>query len=140
MKRQFVGFLVYDDIYFWLLFLRFVEPVSKPESKEGYCYTCCIYICSLRGWDIQGSIPNKGHVIFFQLNSKTLFKDSDPVSSHLILTGAIQTCECSLIGYHCTISLKCAKLVDEKNNRLFCCVSVRDFEPKILIKGVHLTN
>jgi len=32
------------------------------------------------------------------------------------------------------------KLVDEKNNRLFCCVSVRDFEPKILIKDVHLTN
>jgi len=35
---------------------------------------------------------------------------------------------------------KCAKLVDKKNNRLFCCVSVLDFEPKILIKGVHLTN
>jgi len=35
---------------------------------------------------------------------------------------------------------KCAKLVDEKNNRLFCCVSVRDFEPEILIKGVLLTN
>jgi len=34
----------------------------------------------------------------------------------------------------------CEKLVDEKNDRLFCCVSVRDFEPKILIKGVHLTN
>jgi len=31
---------------------------------------------------------------------------------------------------------QCAKLVDEKNNRLFCCVSVRDFESKILIKGV----
>jgi len=28
---------------------------------------------------------------------------------------------------------KCAKLVDENNNRLFCCVSVCDFEPKILI-------
>jgi len=26
---------------------------------------------------------------------------------------------------------KCAKLVDEKNNRLFRCESVRDFEPKI---------
>jgi len=26
---------------------------------------------------------------------------------------------------------KCATLVDEKNNRLFCCVSVRDFEAKI---------
>jgi len=38
--------------------------------------------------------------------------------------------------------IKCAKLVDEKiiDNRLFCCVGVRDFEPKILIKGVHLTN
>jgi len=23
---------------------------------------------------------------------------------------------------------------------MFCCVSVRDFESKILIKGVHLTN
>jgi len=32
------------------------------------------------------------------------------------------------------------KKIDEKNNRLFCCVSVRDFEPKILIRGVHLTN
>jgi len=28
---------------------------------------------------------------------------------------------------------KCAKLADKKS-------SVRDFEPKILIKGVHLTN
>ena len=35
---------------------------------------------------------------------------------------------------------KCAKPVDEKNNRLFCFVRVRDFEPKILIKGVHRTN
>ena len=26
-----------------------------------------------------------------------------------------------------------------KKNRLFCCLSVRDFEPNILIKGVHLT-
>ena len=33
---------------------------------------------------------------------------------------------------------QCAKLVDEKNNRLFCCVSVRDFESKILIKGVKM--
>ena len=32
------------------------------------------------------------------------------------------------------------KLVDEKYNRLFCCLSARDFESKILIKGVHLTN
>ena len=31
-----------------------------------------------------------------------------------------------------------AKLVDEKNNRLFCCLSVRDFEPKILIKCTNL--
>ena len=35
---------------------------------------------------------------------------------------------------------KCAILVDEIDNRLICCVSVRDFEQKILIKGVHLTN
>ena len=35
---------------------------------------------------------------------------------------------------------KCAKPVDEKKNRLFCFVRVRDFEPKILIKGVHRTN
>jgi len=35
---------------------------------------------------------------------------------------------------------KCAKVVDEKNDQLFCCLSVRDFEPKILFKGVHLTN
>ena len=27
-----------------------------------------------------------------------------------------------------------------KKNRLFCCVSVRDFEPKILNKDVDLTN
>jgi len=47
---------------------------------------------------------------------------------------------CALIGCHCTkVSTKSAKLVDEKYNRLFCCVSVRDFESKILIKGVHLT-
>jgi len=32
------------------------------------------------------------------------------------------------------VHTKCAKLVDEKKNRLFCCASVRDFEPKILIK------
>jgi len=33
------------------------------------------------------------------------------------------------------VHTKCAKLVDEKYNQLFCCVSVRDFdEPKILIK------
>ena len=28
-----------------------------------------------------------------QLNSKTLFKDGDPVSSQFIFPGAIQTCE-----------------------------------------------
>ena len=28
----------------------------------------------------------------------------------------------------------------EKNDQLFCCLSVRDFELKILFKGVHLTN
>ena len=27
----------------------------------------------------------------------------------------------------------------KKNNGLFCCLSVRDFEPNVLIKGVHLT-
>ena len=26
------------------------------------------------------------------------------------------------------VHTKCAKLVDEKNNRLFCCLSVHDFE------------
>jgi len=35
---------------------------------------------------------------------------------------------------------KCAKLVDEKNNQLFCCLSVRDFQLKILFKSAHLTN
>jgi len=39
-----------------------------------------------------------------------------------------------------TTFVQCAKIVDEKNNRLFCCLSDRDFEPNILIKGVHLTN
>jgi len=38
------------------------------------------------------------------------------------------------------IRTKCAKLVDEHNNRLFCCLSDCEFEPKILIKGVHLTH
>jgi len=48
---------------------------------------------------------------------------------------------CALIGCHCTtVYTKCAKLVDEQINRLFCCVSVRDSEPNILIKGVHLTH
>jgi len=31
--------------------------------------------------------------ISIQFNSKTLFKDGDPVSSQLIFPGAIQTCE-----------------------------------------------
>jgi len=37
---------------------------------------------------------------------------------------------------------KFAQNVDEQNYQLFCCESVRNFEPKILIKlkGVHLTN
>ena len=30
--------------------------------------------------------------------------------------------------------------MDEKNNRLFCCLLVLDFKPKILIKVVHLTK
>ena len=33
---------------------------------------------------------------------------------------------------------KCAKLVEEKKNRMFCCLSVRDFEQKILINCVHI--
>jgi len=44
------------------------------------------------------------------------------------------------MSLHKRFTQKCAKLVDEKYNRLFCCVSVRDFESKILIKGVHQTN
>ena len=41
----------------------------------------------------------------------------------------------------CTkVHTKCAKLVDEKNNQLFCCLSVRDLELKIIFKGVHLSN
>ena len=39
-----------------------------------------------------------------------------------------------------TVYAKCAKIVDERNNRLCCCLSDRDFEPKILLKGVHLTK
>ena len=35
---------------------------------------------------------------------------------------------------------KWAKVVDEKKDQLFCCLSVCNFEPKILFKGVHLTN
>jgi len=41
---------------------------------------------------------------------------------------------------HKKFQTKCAKLVDEKNDQLFCCHSVRDYELKILFKGVHLTN
>ena len=45
------------------------------------------------------------------------------------------------MGCHCTKDhTKCATLVYENNNRLFCCASVREFEPNILIKGVHPTN
>ena len=39
-----------------------------------------------------------------------------------------------------SIRTKFVKLVDEKNNQLFCCLSVRDFELKIIFEGVHLTN
>jgi len=42
------------------------------------------------------------------------------------------------MSLHTKFTKKCAKLVDENNNQLFCCVS--DIEPKVLIKGVHLTN
>jgi len=35
---------------------------------------------------------------------------------------------------------KCAKLDDKKKNQLFCCLRVCDFEPKILIKSVHLVR
>jgi len=38
------------------------------------------------------------------------------------------------------VHTKCAKLVDEIFYQLFDCLSVRDFEPKILFKFVHLTN
>jgi len=38
---------------------------------------------------------------------------------------------CALIGCHYTqVCTKYAKLVDETNNRLFCCVSDRDLELK----------
>ena len=48
---------------------------------------------------------------------------------------------CALVRCHCTkVQTQCAKLVDEQNNRLFSCLSVRDLEPKILIKSVHLTT
>ena len=41
---------------------------------------------------------------------------------------------CLIVGYHCTkVSTKCAKLVYEKID-YFVVLSVRDFEPKILIK------
>ena len=38
------------------------------------------------------------------------------------------------------VQTKCAKLVNQTNYRLFSCLSVRDFVPKILIKIVHLTK
>ena len=38
------------------------------------------------------------------------------------------------------VHTKWARQVDEKNDQLFCCLSVCDFEPKIIFKGVHLTN
>jgi len=44
------------------------------------------------------------------------------------------------MSLHKKVYIKRGKLDDDKNNRLFCCVSVRDFEPKILTKGVNLTN
>jgi len=44
---------------------------------------------------------------------------------------------CALIG--CQFAHN-AKLVDEKNDQLFCCLSVPDFELKILFNGVHLSN
>ena len=50
---------------------------------------------------------------------------------------------CALIGcqFAQNVQTKCAKLVDEKNYKLFCCLSVLlDFESKILFKGVHLTS
>ena len=49
---------------------------------------------------------------------------------------------CALLGCQSAqkVHKKCAKLVDEKNDQLFCCLCVHDFEPKILFKGVHLTN
>ena len=39
-----------------------------------------------------------------------------------------------------SICTQFAKLVDEKNDQLFCCGSVRDFELKILFKGIQLSN
>jgi len=41
---------------------------------------------------------------------------------------------------HKQVQTKCAKLVDEKNHQLVCCLSDREFKLKILFKGVHLTN
>jgi len=35
------------------------------------------------------------------------------------------------------VFIRCAKLVEEKNDRMFRCLSVRDFEQKILINSVH---
>ena len=46
---------------------------------------------------------------------------------------------CALIGcqFAQKVHTRCDKLVDEKNDQLFC---VHVFELKILFKGVHLTN
>jgi len=41
---------------------------------------------------------------------------------------------------HKKVQTKCAKLVDEKDYQLVCCLSVLDFKTKILFKGVHLTS
>jgi len=35
------------------------------------------------------------------------------------------------------VFIRCAKLVEGKNDRMFRCLSVRDFEQKILINSVH---
>ena len=36
------------------------------------------------------------------------------------------------------VHTKCTKQVDEQNKRLFRCLNVREFEPKLLIKGVQI--
>ena len=61
------------------------------------------------------------------------------LSSPKVVTKHGKVCKfCALIGCHCTKSLhKMCKTSWWK--KFACCVSVRDFEPKILITGVHLT-
>ena len=44
------------------------------------------------------------------------------------------------MSLHKNVHTKRAKLVDEKNDQLFCCLSVHDFQLKILFKGAHLTK